>query len=83
MLVVFLFDLFYKFTVMLINMIPDFDVPNNLINLLAPVANFVGYIDTFISLPVLLSCMAFILLVDNWNLIVRILMQLWEMIPFN
>lgn len=83
MLVTFLFDLFYKLTRFFISSIPEVEVPYSLIDLLAPIANFVGYIDTFVSLPIIVMCMAFILVIDNWNLVVRISSRIWEMIPFN
>lgn len=83
MLVTFLFDIFYKISLFIVGSIPDLNTPQSLVEILAPVASFVGYMDTFVSLGVIVTCMAFILLIDNWNLVIRISTLVWEMLPFN
>lgn len=83
MIIMAVLNLFYDLADWLINSIPAIELPLSISDYIAPVANAVGYIDTFVSLPVLLLCITAVTIVDNWSFLVRLLIRLWELLPFN
>ena len=54
-----------------VDSIPNVSLPIDLAAYLAPVANFFGYLNTFVSLQLLSVCISTVLIVDNWALIVK------------
>lgn len=66
----------------IINLFPTIELPIDIASYIAPVANAVGYIDTFIDVGLISSCIATILIVDNWSLIVKVAIKIWSLLPF-
>lgn len=83
MIVKIILDIFHYLMDWFVNIIPDVSLPLDISGYIAPVANAVGYIDTFVSLPVLAACVAAVLIVDNWAILVRLALKVWELLPFN
>lgn len=82
MIIGYIVNLVLDIAVFVIELIPVIELPLNVSSYIAPVANVVGYIDTLVSIQVILLCISAIFIVDNWALIVKIAIKIWEMIPF-
>lgn len=67
---------------LVVSFIPTIEFDINMATYIFPLANFVGYIDTFVSINVLITCISLILIVDNYSLIFRVFNWLWQKIPF-
>lgn len=67
---------------LIVSIIPTFEFNIDIAGYISPLANFVGYIDTLVSLDVIVFCISLILLVDNYALIFRVFNWLWQKIPF-
>lgn len=83
MIVKIVLDIFHSLMNWFVNIIPDVSLPLDISGYIAPVANAVGYVDTFVSLPVIVACLTAVLIVDNWTIIVRLALKIWELLPFN
>lgn len=75
-------DIFLMLSGWLLAVIPDISLPLDVGSYMQPVSNVIGYVDTFVSLPILALCISAVLLVDNWTRIVRLSVKLWELLPF-
>lgn len=82
MIITMLLNLIIMVLNLIISLIPDINIEFNLSGYIAPLANFFGYIDSFVSLNVILFCISLILIVDNYTLIFRLINWLWNKIPF-
>lgn len=79
----FIIDFFTSMWTWFAAQIPTVEITLDVGAYAAPMANLFGYIDTFVSLDVIVLCITTILIVDNWALIVKLAIRVWEMIPFN
>lgn len=82
MIITMLLNLIIMVLNLIISLIPDITFDFNIGGYIAPLANFFGYVDSFVSLNVIVFCISLILLVDNYTLIFRLINWLWEKIPF-
>lgn len=57
------------------DLLPDVSLPFNALrfDFIGPVANLVGYLDSFIDLDVLIACVAIVVVFDNISFITRLL----------
>jgi len=57
------------------DLIPDINLPFSALrfDFIGPVANLVGYLDSFIDLDVLVACVAIVIVFDNIGFITRLL----------
>lgn len=57
------------------SLIPDIEIPFSLsrFNFVAPLANFWGYIDSFISTDILIACIGIVILIDSISFITRLI----------
>lgn len=79
----FIIDFYNVMWAWFVNQIPDVDLQLDLGGFVAPMANAIGYMDTFISLDVVVACIVAVLIADNWALVVRLAIRIWELLPFN
>lgn len=79
----FIIDLFNSLWAWFVQQIPDIELNLNVGSFAAPMADVFGYMDTFISLDVVVMCIVAILIVDNWALVVKLAIRVWELLPFN
>ncbi len=70
------------FVNLIVSLIPSFDFDFNIGGYIGTVANFFGYIDSFISISVILFCVSAVLIVDNFSFILKIINFIWSKIPF-
>lgn len=82
MIITMLLNLIIMVLNLIISLIPDINIDFNISGYIAPLANVFGYIDSFVSLNVIVFCISLILIVDNYTLIFRIVNWLWNKIPF-
>lgn len=83
MIINWLFDLFYWIADLFMNVLPDIELPLTFSDYVGAVANVVGYLDTFISLPVVILCISTILIIDNFAIIIRLAAWVWSLLPFS
>lgn len=83
MIVVLIVSLVFIILNLFISLIPEFNLNVDIAGYISTLSNFVGYIDTFISLDVIVLCISLILIVDNFSFLFKLLSWLWEKIPFN
>lgn len=76
------FNVFYFLFNMFVSLIPTINIDLDLSSYVVPVADAIGYIDTFVSLNVLALSIGTIILVNNFTFIIRLIMKLWQMLPF-
>ena len=67
---------------LVVSLIPNFEVSYDIVSYITPLANFFGYIDSFVSVNVILMCITLVILVDNYALVFRVINWLWQKIPF-
>lgn len=79
----FVIDFFLSCYNWAVSLIPQFNWTLDISGYVAPMADAFGYIDTIVSLDVLVLCITTILIVDNWSLIVHLVVKIWELLPFN
>jgi len=79
----FIIDFFNTMSAWAVALIPDVDINLSVGAYLAPMADMFGYMDTFVSLDVVVACIAAVIIVDNWALVVRLVLKIWELLPFN
>lgn len=82
MIVTLLMSLIIMILNLIVSLIPNIDFDLDLISYIQPLANLAGYIDTFVSLDVILFSISLILIVDNYSLLFRVINWLWNKIPF-
>lgn len=78
-----IFDIFYFFADWFVGVIPEINLPIAASSYISPVANLVGYVDTFVSLSVITLCITTIFIVDNWSFVVKLALKIWELLPFS
>ena len=67
---------------MLLNLIPDLSLSFDLSPYIDTVSTYIGYVDMFISVDVVLFCITSIIVVDNFGFLVRVISFIWSKIPF-
>lgn len=67
---------------LVVSLIPNIEFDLNIVGYITPLANFFGYIDSFVSVNVIVMCISLIIVVDNYALIFRVINWLWQKIPF-
>jgi len=82
MIVTNIMNMFIGIMQAIINAFPTIDLPIDIAAYVRPVANAVGYLDTFIDIGVITLCISAILIVDNWSLIIKVTMKVWSLLPF-
>lgn len=78
----FFIDMFNSISTWAVGLLPDLQINLNAGAYMATMADFFGYIDTFISLDVIVLCIVTVLIVENWALVVRIVLKVWDLLPF-
>lgn len=82
MIVTMLLNLIIMILNLILSLIPSLEFNLDLSSYISPLANLVGYVDTFVSVDVIVFCISVILIVDNWTLIFKLINWLWQKIPF-
>lgn len=82
MIIINIMNMFIGLMQGIINMFPTINLPIDIAAYIQPVANAVGYIDTFIDVTLITACISTILIVDNWSLIVKVAIKIWSLLPF-
>lgn len=67
---------------LIVSLIPNLELDLNIVSYITPLSNFFGYIDSFVSINVIVLCISLVILVDNYGLIFRVINWLWQKIPF-
>lgn len=82
MIVTMLLNLVLLILNLILGLIPNLEFSFDVAGYISPLINAFGYLDTFISLNVIVFCVSMILIVDNYALIFKLINWLWEKIPF-
>lgn len=77
-----LFDFFIQLITWLLGLLPNVQYAINLDPYLSPVASAVSYLDTFVSLQLIVGCLAMIIIIDNFGIVLKLIRFVWELIPF-
>ena len=81
-----IFNMIFDFLIQLINwmlgLLPSVQYAINLDPYLSPVASAVSYLDTFVSLQLIIGCIGMIIIIDNFGIVLNILRFIWDLIPF-
>ena len=77
-----IFDFFIQLINWLLGLLPSVQYAINLDPYLSPVANAVSYLDTFVSLQLIIGCIGMIIIIDNFGIVLNILRFIWDLIPF-
>lgn len=67
---------------LVVSLIPNLEFDLNIVSYITPLANFFGYVDSFVSVNVIVMCISLVIVVDNYALIFRVINWLWQKIPF-
>lgn len=82
MLITFLFNIFVTFINWFLGLLPTVQYAINWNEYTAPVAHYVAMLDVFVSLDVIVACIAVIMIIDNWGFIYSFGLEILEKIPF-
>lgn len=77
-----LFNLFIKLINGLLGLLPSVKYAISLDPYISPVAQTVSYLDTLISLQLIIGCIAMIIIIDNFGVILKLIRFVWDLIPF-
>lgn len=81
MIVELLAKLFFGLVSLLINLIPNIELNTSFMGAFGTVGEFFGYVDNFVSINVILTCVGLIFIVDNISFIVKIFNFIIRKIP--
>ena len=81
MILAYIMDLFLTIGEWIVASIPTIELPVNIDNYIAPLANFIGYIDTFVVIEIIALCITTIIIADNWALVVKLAVKIWSLLP--
>lgn len=74
-------DIFFGLVNLVINLIPDITISADILGGLSALASFTGYVSDVLNIPVILSCIAFTIVVDNAAFLVKIFNFIIRKIP--
>ena len=75
-------NFFINLVIWLLSLLPDLNFMVSISSYIQPVANFVSYIDSFVSVSLIASCITVILVYDNWRFVWAALNFVWDKLPF-
>lgn len=68
-----IFDFLMTIVDWIFSLIPDLNFGLLSFDFVTPIADFWGYIDSFVSLDMLIACIAVVIIVDNISLLTRLI----------
>lgn len=74
-------DMFFGLVTLVVSLIPDISIGGDILGGFSALGSFVGYVSDVLNIPVILSCIAFTLLVDNISFIIKIFNFIIRKIP--
>lgn len=74
-------DLFFGLVTLVVDLLPSIKISADISGAFGTVANFFGYLDSFVSLSAVSICIGLVILVDNASLLMKILNFIIRKIP--
>lgn len=74
-------DIFFGLIDMFLSMLPDFDINLDISGAISAVSQLFAYVDNFVSVNAIVTCISMILVVDNFSFIVKIFNFVIRKIP--
>lgn len=74
-------DIFFGLIDMFLSLLPEFDINVDISGAIGAVGQLFGYVDNFVSVNAILTCISLVLVVDNFSFIVKIFNFIIRKIP--
>lgn len=77
-----IFSILNLFVTAFFSLLPDFNLPSDFLSNVNAVAQYIGYLNVFVSLDLIVSIIALTIVRDNITFVKNILIGLWKLLPF-
>lgn len=74
-------DIFFGLIDMFLSLLPEFDLSIDISGAVGAVSELFGYVNNFVSVNAILTCISLVLVVDNFSFIVKIFNFIIRKIP--